>query len=482
MMMMIKSAVVFAGVVGVLACVLLAQPAAAFHRRIYGVHENMHAAPGADVGEPLLVSNVRERYGVEAAQGAAKVNGIGNYTSYAGFYTVNKTTDNNLFVWYFPSQDNNPDAPLLIWLQGGPGGASTFGLFSEIGPFHVDENMKLHERDTTWNSNYSLLFIDNPVGAGYSYTGTGKGYATNTREDVARDLYACLTEFYATFPDQAKVDLYLTGESFAGHYIPAFAAYIHRKNAASSDASKIPLKGVSIGDGWTDPVVQMQAIPGLMFNLGLADHNQRDVLQQYTDQTVKAINNGNYTLAFDIWDEMLNGDVYKYPTYFYNLTGTLDYDNFLRTISPASFGYYSKFISQDWVRKAIHVGNATLNSGLECELHLIPDVMVSYKPELALVMDNYKVLMYNGQLDLIVGVPLTERYLPTIPWSGAKKFNSADRVVWKVKKSDTEVAGYVRAAQDFRYVVVRVAGHIAPYDQGRAVKDMVTRFIEDKPF
>lgn len=58
---------------------------------------------------------------------------------------------------------------------GGPGGASTFGLFSEIGPFSVNKNMELEERDTTWNTKYSLLFIDNPVGAGFSYTGTGKG-------------------------------------------------------------------------------------------------------------------------------------------------------------------------------------------------------------------------------------------------------------------------------------------------------------------
>eukprot|EP01147_Barroeca_monosierra_P005272 gene5272-7051_t len=452
----------------------------AFNRRPYRLQKSLGVSRGGDVGEPLVITDVRERRGIDEAQGAAKVTGIGNYTSYAGFYTVNKTTDNNLFVWYFPSQDQNPNAPLLIWLQGGPGGASTFGLFSEIGPFSVNKNMELEERDTTWNTKYSLLFIDNPVGAGFSYTGTGKGFATNSRVDVARDLFACLNEFYSTFPNEAKNDLYITGESFAGHYIPAFGAYIHRENAAGN--ANIPLKGVSIGDGWTDPVIQMEAIPALMFNLGLADHNQRKVLQNYTDRTVAAINNQQYTEAFDIWDEMLNGDVYKYPTYFYNLTGTLDYDNFLRTLPPPSFGYYSQFLNQNWVRQAIHVGNATLNSGLECELHLIPDVMDSYKPELALLMDNYKVLIYNGQLDLIVGVPLTELYLPTIPWSGASEFAKADRVIWKVAKSDDEVAGYVRSVKEFRQAVVRRAGHIAPFDQGRAVKDMVTRFISNHPF
>ncbi len=43
-----------------------------------------------------------------------------------------------------------------------------------------------------------------------------QGWAANSRVDVARDLFACLTAFYKTFPDQAKVDLYITGESYAG--------------------------------------------------------------------------------------------------------------------------------------------------------------------------------------------------------------------------------------------------------------------------
>ena len=79
----------------------------------------------------------------------------------------------------------------------------------------------------------------------------------------------------------------------AGHYIPAFGAYIHEKNA---NGGSVPLKGVSIGDGWTDPIVQMTATPSLMFNLGLADENQVKVLEDYSKRTTDAINKGNYTV------------------------------------------------------------------------------------------------------------------------------------------------------------------------------------------
>lgn len=58
---------------------------------------------------------------------------------------------------------------------GGPGGSSLFGLFSENGPFYLTKELEIMARDTTWNSDYGMLFIDNPVGAGFSYTGTGQG-------------------------------------------------------------------------------------------------------------------------------------------------------------------------------------------------------------------------------------------------------------------------------------------------------------------
>jgi len=340
---------------------------------------------------------------------------------------------------------------------------------------YLTEDLQIEPRDTTWNGLYSLIFIDNPVGAGYSYTETDEGWARNTRVDVARDLFNLIQAFYVTFPDQKKVDLYITGESYAGHYIPAFGAYIFNQN---QKGAKIPLKGVSIGDGWTDPVTQMTATPNLLFNLGLAANPlEVDSLWDYTNRTVDAINNGNYTLAFEIWDEMLNGDIWPYPTLFYNITGSMNYDNFLMTQSPVSFGYYSKYVTQDSVRKAIHVGNATFNSGLQCEMHLINDVMDSYKEELVTVMNNYNVLLYNGQLDLIVGAALTETMLPTVQWNRAKEFASARKKVWKVDERDIEVAGYIRSVQNLTVAVVRLAGHIVPYDQGRSMLDLLNRWI-----
>jgi vitellogenic carboxypeptidase-like protein len=99
-----------------------------------------------------------------------------------------------MFFWYFPAQNGDANAPLIIWLQGGPGGSSMFGLFSEMGPWSLDEKLNLIPRPETWNGKYKMLFIDNPVGAGYSSPATEGGYCTNTRECVAANLHSLLTQ------------------------------------------------------------------------------------------------------------------------------------------------------------------------------------------------------------------------------------------------------------------------------------------------
>lgn len=51
-------------------------------------------------------------------------------------------------------------------------------------------------RNVTWANNYHMVFVDSPVGTGYSYTDSANGYANNTEDDVNKQLYTFLTKFY----------------------------------------------------------------------------------------------------------------------------------------------------------------------------------------------------------------------------------------------------------------------------------------------
>jgi len=161
-----------------------------------------------------------------------------------------------MFFWFFPAQNGNkPDTPVMLWLQGGPGASSLFALFTEIGPIYIDANENIQLRSVTWNTNYHLLFIDNPVGTGYSFTSNDQGYA-RTQDDVARDLYSALTQFFQIYTDYATSPFYVTGESYAGKYVPTIGYKIHVENQNPQVKIKINLAGLIMGNGWTDPYRQ----------------------------------------------------------------------------------------------------------------------------------------------------------------------------------------------------------------------------------
>eukprot|EP00755_Sulcionema_specki_P006334 Sspe_Gene.35172::Locus_17055_Transcript_1_1_Confidence_1.000_Length_1640::g.35172::m.35172/K09645/CPVL; vitellogenic carboxypeptidase-like protein len=371
----------------------------------------------SEVGEPLIVTDLlRKGESPSSIKNKTRVDPqIGKYPSYAGYATTDIAKKNNMFWWYFPSQDGNASAPLLIWLQGGPGGSSLFGLLSEMGPLMCTSPTEVAERPVTWNDKYAMLFIDNPVGAGFSYT-EADGYCEN-EDQVAENLYALLEQFYSIFTELQHVPLYITGESYGGHYVPAISYKIHMANNAPNPPSiRIPLKGLAIGDGWIDPVNMIPGYPDMFFNFGLADMNQKAKFQDYCDRTVALIHQGKMKEAFDVWDEMLNGDIFPYGNYFHNITGSNDYDNFLRTDAPASFGYFSTYVSQASVRQAIHAGSQPFGMhSRDCEMHLLADFHATMRPRLEALLDakeQYKVLIYSGQLDVIIAARLRSASSP----------------------------------------------------------------------
>ncbi|KAI5106124.1 putative serine carboxypeptidase CPVL precursor, partial [Silurus meridionalis] len=439
------------------------------------------AGSGPDPGKPLFLSPYLEQGKIDEARKLSLVGPLpgANVKSYSGYLTVNKSYNSNLFFWFFPAQIKPETAPVLLWLQGGPGGTSMFGLFVEHGPYFVYKNLTLGYREFPWTSRYSVLYIDNPVGTGWSFTDDDRGFAKN-QDDVGRDLYNALLQFFQLFSEFQPNEFYATGESYAGKYVPAIGYYIHKNNPSAK--VKINFKGVAIGDGLCDPEVMVGGLADFLYQTSMVDELQREYVQQQTDACVKLIQQEKWTEAFEVFDSLLNGDLAPYPSFFQNATGCTNYFNYMQCREPEDQEYFSKFVTLSTVRNSIHVGNLTFHDGSEVEKHLLQDVMKSIKPWLGVLMDNYRVLMYSGQLDVIVAAPLTERFLPTVNWSGADAYKEVDRFYWKLQPSDTEIAGYIRQVEEFYQVIVRGAGHILPYDQPARAFDMIDRFLSTKGF
>lgn len=229
----------------------------------------------SDAGEPLILTPLIEKRHIKEAQEAATVNfrEFQNVKSYAGYLTVDKSFDSNLFFWFFPAETNYSEVPVILWLQGGPGASSLYGLFSEHGPFSI-KNEKVVLRKESWTKTHSVLYIDNPVGTGFSFT--NGGYAQNETK-VGEDLYQALRQFFLMFPELQKNDFFVTGESYAGKYVPAVAHTIHKHNHQTE--LPINLKGIAIGNGLCAPEHQLE-YGKYLYQIGLIDAQQEAVMTE----------------------------------------------------------------------------------------------------------------------------------------------------------------------------------------------------------
>lgn len=229
-----------------------------------------------DPGEPLILTPLLKQNRISQAQAASKVNGpeFLNVTSYSGYFTVSEPFNSNLFFWFFPAMEDPDNAPLLLWLQGGPGASSLYGLFEENGPFEVVSDSELSLRKETWSRSHNLLYFDNPVGTGLSFT--DGGYADNQTK-VGQDLYKGLQQFFTLFPKLQNNEFYISGESYAGKYIPAISHEILQKNPTA--VLKINLKGVAIGNGLTDPEHQL-LFGNRLYELGLIDAHVLKIFEE----------------------------------------------------------------------------------------------------------------------------------------------------------------------------------------------------------
>ncbi|OQS03019.1 serine protease family S10, partial [Thraustotheca clavata] len=142
--------------------------------------------------------------------------------------------DDNYFYWFFESRSNPAKDPLVLWLTGGPGGSSMVALLTENGPCTINENFNTVSNPYSWTNNASVIWLDQPTGVGFSYGATSDD--DHNEDDVGRNINAFLQGFLKKHPKYQSNPFFITGESYAGHYVPAAAHYIVNNANASEIA------------------------------------------------------------------------------------------------------------------------------------------------------------------------------------------------------------------------------------------------------
>jgi carboxypeptidase C (cathepsin A) len=137
----------------------------------------------------------------------------------------------------------------VLWFNGGPGCSSLDGFFYEMGPFEIASDYKtLVEREYRWNSIVNMLYIEAPVGVGFSYSDTNDYKCSDDR--TASENLAAVEAFYSMFPEYKANKFFITGESYAGIYVPTLAeAIVNAEKANTYTGAK--LTGIAVGNGCT---------------------------------------------------------------------------------------------------------------------------------------------------------------------------------------------------------------------------------------
>ncbi|XP_059172449.1 probable serine carboxypeptidase CPVL [Physella acuta] len=387
--------------------------------------------------------------------------------SYAGYITANQTLGNHLFFWFFPSA-NNSHAPLLVWLNGGPMISSMVGLLWENGPLEIFiddmDYLYLKKRRHSWADPFSMLYVDSPVGAGYSYTESGAAGVRATHEGITLDLYSFLEQFYVMFPEYKHRELYIGGQSYAGKYIPHFAHYIHQQ--IQNKKTDIPLTGIYIGGAFYDPPVQNVAYFEYLYSMGVISHAQKRKYQRVANQELENFQKNSKKKLNMIDIQLL---VLPY-------VGLFTLDNYV-TDEQVRIDDVKIIMSSGTTSKAVHVGNRTFVSfNLELFEKFGQEFFVSVKPEMAVLMNSYKVLLFSGDYDVIVSSVTVDMAVQTTPWTGQKSYNQTRRTAWV--SEDGRVRGFYSQTDRFCRVVVKGAGHQTPRDQPETTLDMMMQFVE----
>lgn len=265
--------------------------------------------------------------------------------------------------------------------------------------------------------------------------------------------------------------MFITGESFAGKYIPGIAHKIHQENVKYSTLGqgefRINLQGIALGNAFTDPI-NMIDYSEFAYQSGLVDiHGKRD-MQIFELLAKEHIDSGRGKIY---WDNVL-----------YSFIVNSNYSNLYNILEPEllDLDVYVKFVTQPHIRKALHVGDQKFAEIYTVYHHLVPDFLTSAAPWVTTILDesDIRVLFYSGNKDVIVAYPLSVNFYRRLYWHGAKDYRTAKREFFRV---DGKLAGYIKKAnKHFAEAVILNAGHMVPTDEPEVTLELLHRFINDK--
>ncbi|KAI3853694.1 hypothetical protein MKW98_025211 [Papaver atlanticum] len=209
---------------------------------------------------------------------------------YSGYVTIDEKTGKNLFYYFVVSERKPSEDPVVLWLNGGPGCSSFDGFIYEHGPFNYQAAKthgglpQLQLNPHSWSKVSNILYLDSPSGVGMSYSDSESDYKTGDRK-TAIDSHAFLLKWFELYPEFLLNPFYISGESYAGVYVPTLASEVVKGLDAGSKPV-LNFKGYMVGNGVTDDAFDGNALVPFAHGMALISDN--------LFEAVTSACNGNY--------------------------------------------------------------------------------------------------------------------------------------------------------------------------------------------
>ncbi|KAI9789677.1 MAG: Cell death protease [Peltula sp. TS41687] len=411
---------------------------------------------------------------------------------HAGHITVDPEHNGNLFFWHFQNRHIANRQRTVIWLNGGPGCSSMDGALMEVGPYRVKDDGTLRYNDGSWDEFANLLFVDQPVGTGFSYVNTDS-YIHELKE-MADQFIVFLERFFALFPEYEHDDIYFAGESYAGQHIPYIAQAILNRNEKNQE-HKWALQGLLIGNGWIAPTEQYLSYLPMAYQSGLIQGDSAKAKQVESQQSLctTKLNEPGGTDHVDI------AQCEKILTEILKLAQREDkedaqcvnmYDIRLRDSYPScgmnwppDLDYVTPYLRRQEVIKALNVNPDKKAGWTECVGSVGSSFKAAHsKPSITLLpslLEHMPIILFSGDQDLICNHMGTEELIHRMEWNGGKGFELSPGT-WAPRRDWTfegEAAGIYQEARNLTYILFYNASHMVPFDYPRRTRDMLDRFI-----
>ncbi|CAL5203024.1 unnamed protein product [Lathyrus oleraceus] len=406
-----------------------------------------------------------------------------------GYIGVGEGQKVKIFYYFVESQRNPLIDPILLWFVGGPGCSGLSAFFFENGPLVMDgdynENLpKLKLNPYGWTHMLNMIYIDMPVGTGFSYSETQEGYYSSDTLWVDH-AYSFLQKWFIDHSNFSSNPFYIGGGSYSGITTGPLVQKVY-EGYKERHMPHINIKGYVLASPAVDTYQYYNTRVLYAYHMSLIPKELYESLEENCKGDYVNIDPDNTKCVSD------------YEAY-YELVHYINEQNILEPVcmtTPAvnqviqqpvqddqelqCRSYYhilvNTWANDENVRKALHIREGTKGDFMRCNKTLgytknLPSVVDYYHN---LTNANIQALIYSSDLDMVVPQMGTQEWI--------RSFNMSIHDKWRAWFVEGQVAGYTKIykmKEDhyLTYVTVKGAGHVAQTFKPKEVYNMIKRWF-----